>query len=78
MTVRAVVTASGCVAFGGSGYSSDGEMRRESDVEESPGNHQKKVHDALQTELELRYAAGQKPSKVAAWLIHADSQLGQH
>lgn len=82
MTVRAVVTASGRVAFGGSGYSPDGEMRREPDVEESSGNHQKKVHGALQTELERALTVGDRASnavlqeKDGHWTIQGDPTEG--
>ena len=82
MTVRAVVTASGRVAVGGSGYSPDGEIRREPDVAEIAGNHQKKVQGALQTELERALTIGDRASNAVLqendghWTVQGDPTEG--
>jgi Ca2+-transporting ATPase len=82
MTVRTVVTASGRVAFSGSGYSPEGEMRCEQDTEAAAGSRQKKVDGALQSELERALAVGDRASNAVLqehdghWTVQGDPTEG--
>jgi Ca2+-transporting ATPase len=82
MTVRAVVTASGRVAFGGSGYSPQGEMRREQNTEPTADRREKKIDGVLQTELERALAVGDRASNAILqehdghWTVQGDPTEG--
>jgi P-type Ca2+ transporter type 2C len=73
MTVRAVVTASGRVSFGGSGYAPAGEVRRE---DGGP------VDGALRTELEQALAAADRANNASVrqqdgrWIVQGDPTEG--
>jgi Ca2+-transporting ATPase len=84
MTVRAVVTASGRVAFGGSGYAPEGEVRREEDAvnTENAGGRQTTMDGALRTELERALAVGDRASNAVLqehegrWTVQGDPTEG--
>lgn len=84
MTVRAVVTSSGRMAFGGSGYAPEGEVRREEDAvnTENAGGRQTTMDRALQTELERALAVGDRASNAVLqehegrWTIQGDPTEG--
>jgi Ca2+-transporting ATPase len=71
MTVRVVVTASGRVSFGGSGYSPDGAVRREGGLER-----------ALETELERALTAADRANNASLlehdgrWAVQGDPTEG--
>ena len=73
MTVRVVVTASGRVSFGGSGYAPDGEVRRE-----EGGS----IDGALRLELERALAAADRANNAAVqerggrWTVQGDPTEG--
>ncbi len=73
MAVRAIVTASGRVAFGGTGYAPEGEISRVSDSGESLP-----LDDALRIELEHALAAGDRANNASihqeggTWTIQGD------
>ncbi len=73
MTVRAIVTASGRVAFGGTGYAPEGEISRVGD-----GEGQLPIDDALRNELEHALAVGDRANNAAVrqeqdgWKIQGD------
>jgi P-type Ca2+ transporter type 2C len=73
MTVRIVVTASGRVTFGGSGYAPDGEVRREDGTAIDPG---------LRFELERALAAADRANNAVVeerdgrWTVQGDPTEG--
>ncbi|HEU4563619.1 MAG TPA: cation-translocating P-type ATPase [Gemmatimonadaceae bacterium] len=73
MTVRVVVTASGRVSFGGSGYAPEGEVRREGGGE---------VEGPLRTELHRALAAADRANNAAVvrhdgrWMVQGDPTEG--
>ncbi|HEX5108765.1 MAG TPA: cation-translocating P-type ATPase [Vicinamibacterales bacterium] len=73
MTVRVVVTASGRVTFGGSGYAPDGDVQRE---EGGP------VDGPLQLELERALCAADRANNASVtphngrWIVHGDPTEG--
>ena len=84
MTVRAVVTASGRVAFGGSGYAPEGEVRREEDAvnTEDAAGRQTNMDGALRAELERALAVGDRASNAVLqehdgrWTVQGDPTEG--
>ena len=73
MTVRIVVTASGRVTFGGSGYAPEGEVRREDGGE---------IEGDLRLELERALAAADRANNAVVeqhegrWIVHGDPTEG--
>ncbi len=84
MTVRAVVTATGRVAFGGSGYAPEGEVRSEEDAKniENTRHRQTSLDGALRTELERALAVGDRASNAILreheghWTVQGDPTEG--
>ncbi|PTR16162.1 calcium-translocating P-type ATPase/potassium/sodium efflux P-type ATPase,TIGR01523 [Nitrosospira sp. Nsp2] len=84
MTVRAVVTASGRVAFGGSGYSPQGEVLRKENAGTAGAtvDQQSAIAGALQTELERALAVGDRASNAVLqeheghWTVQGDPTEG--
>jgi Ca2+-transporting ATPase len=73
MTVRIVVTASGRVTFGGSGYAPEGDVRREDGGE---------IEGDLRLELERALAAADRANNAVVeqhegrWIVHGDPTEG--
>jgi Ca2+-transporting ATPase len=80
MTVRTVITASGRVDFGGTGYAPEGDVTRHADT--PAGNADAAIEGALQIELERALSVGDRASNAVLqeregrWSVQGDPTEG--